>query len=192
MVLWPVLILIECTREGHWCVVQCIGDIDPCRFQTFPGSLNFEPFFVVFSALAMFMTLPLGKSDLPKAMNTCMYSHNICTWGHGIVDRFAYQPTRDLRFFRTLLMRGDSNSTRRQKPGQVTLAHSSRHRILCSNPRPSHYRHRQLPICSWFSCCSVSKKKRKMNQNENANNSNSIQTVSSCIPPKTSAGSPPL
>lgn len=57
---------------------------------------------IAFSALAMFMTFPLGRSDLPKAMNTCMYSYNISTWGHGIVERFAYQPTRDLWFFRTL------------------------------------------------------------------------------------------
>ena len=38
---------------------------------------------------------------------------------------------------------------RRRKPGQVTLDHSSQHRIQCRNPRPSQNQHRQHPIYSW-------------------------------------------
>ena len=49
-------------------------------FQHFQEVWTLSHFFVVFAALAMFVTFPFARSDLLHAKK----SHNICVWDHGI------------------------------------------------------------------------------------------------------------
>ena len=107
-------------------------------------------------------TFPFGRSDLLR----CINNHNICIWGHCTVERTALYSSSYwwpviIEDIALVMMCGDSRRAkmmptchskkprRRRKPGQVTLDHSSQHRIQCRNPRPSQNQHRQHPIYSW-------------------------------------------